>query len=151
MLYRSEANPQELVYSKKSAIAIQIRTCYTNFTMKKILLLAAGFIMLGLGAIGAFIPVFPTTPFVIVAAGCFSASSPKLYQKLQNSPFFGEYISGIREKKPISTKARVQGITVLWVMLIVSALIVRRPLVCIILAVVGVSVTIHLLTIRRNV
>jgi uncharacterized membrane protein YbaN (DUF454 family) len=118
--------------------------------MKKILLLATGFIMLGLGAIGAFIPVFPTTPFVIVAAGCFSASSPKLYQKLQNSPFFGEYISGIREKKPISTKARVQGIVVLWVMLIISALIVRKPLVCIILAVVGVSVTIHLLTIRRH-
>jgi uncharacterized membrane protein YbaN (DUF454 family) len=118
--------------------------------MKRIFLLIAGFLTLGIGAIGVFVPVLPTTPFVIVAAGCFSASSPAIYEKLRRSPFFGDYINGIKNKEPISTKARVQGIVALWVLLIISAAIIQKTHIYIILAVVGVCVTIHLLTIRRK-
>ncbi|MDR0817163.1 MAG: YbaN family protein [Clostridiales Family XIII bacterium] len=118
--------------------------------MKRTLLFILGFITLGIGAAGVFLPVLPTTPFVICAAGCFSVSSPTIYNKLRRSPFFGDYINGIKNREVIGTKARVQGIIVLWVMLIISAVIIKSLTVRIILAVVGICVTIHLLTIRRK-
>ena len=60
--------------------------------LKKYVLIACGFLLLALGAVGIVIPVVPTTPFVLLAAGCFSASSPKAYQFLLRSRFFGPYI-----------------------------------------------------------
>ncbi|MDR0854224.1 MAG: YbaN family protein [Clostridiales Family XIII bacterium] len=117
--------------------------------MKRILLLIAGFALLGVGAIGVFIPVLPTTPFVLASAGCFSVSSPRIYAWLEHSPFFGDYINGIKNRQPISTKARVQGIVSLWVLLTVSALIIQKPAMYIVFAIIGACVTIHLLTIRR--
>jgi len=118
--------------------------------MKKTWLTILGFTVLGIGAAGVFVPVLPTTPFVLLAAACFSASSPKFYAKLKHSPFFGDYIRGIKEKKPIPTKARVQGIAALWILITISALIVREQRVTIILLIVGICVTIHLLTICRG-
>jgi uncharacterized membrane protein YbaN (DUF454 family) len=135
----------------QGAVSPAYRLSVTGGFVKKILLLILGFLTLGVGMIGVFLPILPTTPFVLIAAGCFSASSPAIYRRLENSPFFGEYINGIRDKRPISTKARVQGIVVLWVLLILSMLIVSRTHVTIILAVIGVCVTIHLLMIRRKV
>jgi uncharacterized membrane protein YbaN (DUF454 family) len=118
--------------------------------MKRIALNIVGFITLGLGAIGIFLPVLPTTPFVIVAAGCFSVANPNLYRKLASSRYFGEYIRNYREKTGISRSARVSGLIFLWAMLIISALLCRRPLIWGILGVVGLAVSIHILTIRRR-
>jgi uncharacterized membrane protein YbaN (DUF454 family) len=109
-----------------------------------------GFIALGLGAVGIFLPILPTTPFVICAAGCFSVANPALYRKLSNSRYFGEYIKNYREKTGVSRSARISGLVFLWLMLAISALIFRRPLVWAILGTVGVAVSIHILTIRRK-
>ena len=46
----------------------------------KVLLIGVGFLLLGLGAVGVFIPVLPTTPFVLLAAACFGSASPKMYK-----------------------------------------------------------------------
>jgi uncharacterized membrane protein YbaN (DUF454 family) len=118
--------------------------------MKKILLNIAGFLALAAGAIGVLLPIMPTTPFVLCAAGCFSAANPAIYRRLAGSKIFGEYISNYREKTGIGTASRVRGLVFLWTMLIVSALLVRKPLVLAVLGVVGVAVSIHILTIRRK-
>mgnify|MGYP000947716708 CR=1 FL=1 len=106
--------------------------------------------MLALGGIGIVLPMLPTTPFVLCAAGCFAASSPKLYKWLEGTKYFGEYIRNYRNKAGISERARWIGIGFLWLTLTISALISRKPVMIIILAVVGISVTIHLLTIRKK-
>jgi hypothetical protein len=49
--------------------------------------LVLGFICVGLGAIGIVLPILPTTPFVLAAAGCFCKSSPKMYNWLLNNYF----------------------------------------------------------------
>lgn len=60
--------------------------------MRKYFLIAAGFLSLGTGIIGIFIPVLPTTPFLLLAATCFIKSSKKLYQWLIDHRVFGKYI-----------------------------------------------------------
>jgi uncharacterized membrane protein YbaN (DUF454 family) len=118
--------------------------------MKRIALNILGFLALGLGAVGIFLPVLPTTPFVLCAAGCFSVANPALYRKLASSRYFGEYIRNYREKTGVSRAARASGLIFLWSMLLISALVFRRPLMWAILGTVGVAVSIHILTIRRR-
>ena len=117
--------------------------------MKKIILLAAGFLALGLGAVGMLLPVLPTTPFVLVAAGCFGVSSPRLAAKLENTRYFGEYIRNYRSKTGITPAARRTGLVFLWATLILSAALFRSPHLLIVLGVVGIAVTVHILMIRR--
>ena len=57
--------------------------------MTRGLLIVLGWISLALGTIGVFLPILPTTPFVILAASLFARSSPKLHRRLLDSPFFG--------------------------------------------------------------
>ncbi|MDR1913186.1 MAG: YbaN family protein [Clostridiales bacterium] len=118
--------------------------------MKRVILIILGFVALGFGAVGIILPVLPTTPFVLCAAGCFGASSPALYRRLAEAKYFGEYVKNYKEKTGISQKARWMGIGFLWITLAVSAVVFKRPLVWSILATVGVCVTVHILTIRRG-
>lgn len=119
--------------------------------MKQVILIVAGFFALVFGGIGIFLPILPTTPFVLCAAGCFAASSPRLYRKLENTKYFGEYIRYYRDRTGISNRARWTAVIFLWASLIISALVFRSSgYVLVILAVVGTAVSIHILTIRRK-
>lgn len=118
--------------------------------MKRILLISAGVVCLVLGGIGIALPLLPTTPFVLLAAACFSASSPAMYRRLLKHRYFGEYIRNYRSGAGISEAARWKGIGFLWLMLSISAYFVQKLYVWIILAAVGIGVTIHLLTIRAK-
>ena len=75
--------------------------------MKRHFYLVAGWASLGLGAIGAFVPLLPTVPFVILAAFCFARSSPQLESWLLTHPHFGHHIVAWREKGAISRKGKV--------------------------------------------
>ena len=116
--------------------------------MKRILLILLGSVALLLGGIGLLLPILPTTPFVLCAAGCFGASSPKLCKKLENMRFVGEYVQNYCNKTGVSCRARWISIAFLWLTLGVSAVLVRAIHVWIILGVVGIAVSIHILTIR---
>ena len=76
-------------------------------SMKRHFYLIAGWASLGLGAIGAFLPLLPTVPFVILAAFCFARSSPRLENWLLTHPHFGHHIVAWREKGAISRKGKI--------------------------------------------
>jgi uncharacterized membrane protein YbaN (DUF454 family) len=116
--------------------------------IKKYVLLSLGFLALAVGAVGIFLPILPTTPFVICAAACFGVSSPKLARKLENNRFFGEYVRNYKNKTGISRRARIRALIFLWSALILSSLVFRHIHIWITLSVVGIAVTIHILTIR---
>ena len=65
-----------------------------------------GFLFLGLGFIGIFLPLLPTTPFVLLAAGCFAKSSPRWHHWLLTNPTFGPLISNWEKHQCISCNAR---------------------------------------------
>ncbi len=117
--------------------------------MKRIALNLLGFAALICGAVGIILPVLPTTPFVLCAAGCFGAANTVMYRWLSSRSHFGEYIRNYREHTGISAAARIRGLAFLWVSLAVSGALIRRTDVIIILLVVGIAVSVHIMTIRR--
>jgi len=118
--------------------------------LKNLLLTILGFIFLGLGAVGVVLPVLPTTPFVLLAALCFSASNKKFHDWLQRNRFFGPYIENYRTKQGIKRSLKIASIAFLWTGLIISMVIVQTMLIYVTLGIVGVCVTIHLLLIKTK-
>jgi len=119
--------------------------------MKNLIFNALGFIFLGLGAVGVALPVLPTTPFVLLAAICFSAADNKLSGWLRRNRVFGPYLENYRTKQGISRQLKIASIIFVWVGLTISMIMVRTVFICILLGIVGIGVTIHLLKIKTKV
>ena len=118
--------------------------------IKNLILITLGFICIGLGAVGVALPVMPTTPFVLLAAFCFSASSEKFYNWLQQNRVFGPYIENYRTKQGISFLHKIASILFVWTGIAISILMVREVWVCIVLMIVALGITIHLLMIKTK-
>lgn len=74
------------------------------------LYLAGGIISVGLGAIGAFLPIMPTVPFLLLAAFCFARSNPEWEQRLLDHPRYGQSLREWRERRAISRRAKIAAI-----------------------------------------
>ncbi|NLJ91157.1 MAG: DUF454 domain-containing protein [Clostridiales bacterium] len=112
--------------------------------IKNILLIGAGFICLGFGAVGTVFPILPTTPFVLLAAACFSVASPKLQSKLKKSEFFRQYIEYYENNTGVPRETVRKSIIIVWIGLIISILLVRKLWATFLLTAIGVGVSIYL-------
>lgn len=70
------------------------------------LLKACGIVFVGLGAVGAVLPLIPTTPFLILAAACFARSSDRLHGWLLNNRLFGPLLRDWEQRRCISGSAK---------------------------------------------
>ena len=113
-----------------------------------LLKIAAGFVALALGAVGVVIPVWPTTPFVLLAIGCFG-SMPGLQARVLRIGFFRQYYQSYTQKTALPLSTVVVSLTLLWGMLALSMLAVQSALVTVILLLVGSLVTVHILVVSR--
>lgn len=86
--------------------------------MKKILLLSLGHIFLILGVIGAFLPVLPTTPFLLLAAYCYSKANSRLLEWLKNHKVFGPPLKDWQEKGVIGLNAKLLATLMIMLVLI---------------------------------
>ena len=74
---------------------------------KRTILMALGLIMLGLAFIGAFVPIMPSTIFLILAAWFFARSSPKLERRLLEHPRFGPVLHDWRDRGVVPRRAKL--------------------------------------------
>lgn len=112
------------------------------------LLIIAGVISVFLAFLGIFLPILPTTPFLLLAAFLFSKSSDKFYSWLINNRLFGSFIKNYREGKGVSRQAKFISLTSLWLVMgstIIYA--IHIIYIKILLLLIAIAVTIHLLRI----
>jgi len=95
---------------------------------KRAIWLAVGLTSLGLGVIGAIMPVLPTTPFVILAAFAFGRSSPRLAAWLNNSRTFGPILDDWRRHGAIRPRFKVMALVMMLGVLAVSVALGAKPL-----------------------
>jgi uncharacterized membrane protein YbaN (DUF454 family) len=79
------------------------------------LLIVAGTICVVLGVIGIFLPLLPTTVFLLMAAACYARSSERFYQKLITNRFLGGYIRNHREGRGMRRRDKVVTVALLWI------------------------------------
>ncbi|MBE6275057.1 MAG: DUF454 domain-containing protein [Bacteroides sp.] len=87
----------------------------------KYLLIILGSFSLALGIIGIFLPLLPTTPFLLLSAALYVRSSEKLYLWLINQKYLGTYIRNFREHKAIPLRAKIISVSLTWITLIYCA------------------------------
>ena len=75
--------------------------------------MGTGFLFVGLAAVGAVLPVLPTTPFLLVAAACFARSSTRFYDWLLANRVFGPLIRDWRETRSIAKPVKVAAIVMI--------------------------------------
>ena len=80
----------------------------------KIFLIIVGSVSLVLGVLGIFLPMLPTTPFLLLSAAAWVKASPALYQWLLNHKVFGEYIRNFREHRAIPLRAKIVSVSLVW-------------------------------------
>ena len=78
--------------------------------MTKTVYLVAGFLFVGIAALGFVLPVLPGTPFLLLAAWCFARSSERWHRWLLNSELFGPIISNWEENRCISIRTKMVAI-----------------------------------------
>jgi uncharacterized membrane protein YbaN (DUF454 family) len=117
--------------------------------LSKLVLILAGSVFVVLGTLGIFLPLLPTTPFLLLAAACYFRSSERFYNWLINNKWLGNYIKSYREKKSISIKIKIITLLILWLTIGYSVFfVVNIFLLEVILILIAVGVTIHILSIR---
>ena len=114
----------------------------------RLLLVALGSVSIGLGVLGIFLPVLPTTPFLLLASFCFMRSSPRIHSWLINHKVLGEYIYFYTKHRAIRKRTRVVALASLWATLLLSAMITDKLHVRLIMLAFGAVVSLHLLRLR---
>ena len=105
------------------------------------LLIACGTLCVGLGVIGIFLPLMPTTVFLLLAAACYARSSERFHRRLVEHPWLGSYI---RQRQGMSVRQKAFTLMLLWVTLGATMIWTAEALwVRLLLAVIGLGVTLH--------
>ncbi|KXK50200.1 MAG: Inner membrane protein YbaN [Chlorobi bacterium OLB5] len=111
------------------------------------ILLISGFVLVGIGILGMFLPLLPTTIFFILAAWCFARSSEKFHKWLHTNRVFGKYLRNYRVKGGMTVKSKVITIFFLLAGIFFSAMYATDNFfVKLLLAVIGIGVSWHIIT-----
>lgn len=113
------------------------------------LLIAAGSVLVGIGVLGLFLPLLPSTVFFLLAGICYGKSSPGAYRWLTTNRLFGEQYRHYQEHRGATVRTKVIALATLWGGIAASAILFHLPLwVDAILVVIATGVSIHLIQLR---
>ncbi len=139
-------------YNKDSINLIchfQYAKAFLYLCIMKYIYISLGTLSLILGILGIFLPLLPTTPFLLLTAALYFKGSPQLYHWLLNHKYLGPYIRNFRENKAIPLRAKIISISLLWgTMSYCIFYIVPYLWVKIILFLIAAGVTYHILSFK---
>jgi uncharacterized membrane protein YbaN (DUF454 family) len=152
----SAINQEEATQSQREAAGVTTvprtspaskRTTFSRVT--RALLTIIGTSSLVIGIVGIFLPLLPTTPFLLLSAACYLRSSRRFYNWLTGNRFFGEYVRNYLERRGVPLKVKASSLALLWITIGGSAAFATDTLwVRIILVVIAAGVTAHILALR---
>ena len=107
-----------------------------------------GAVSLALGVVGIFLPLLPTTPFLLLAAAAWLKASPRLYQWLITHPVLGEYIRNFREHKAIPLRIKIYSVSLVWLTIgyCILAVVEQWWWAQTLLALLAIAITWHILS-----
>ncbi|HUQ79630.1 MAG TPA: YbaN family protein [Gemmatimonadaceae bacterium] len=107
-------------------------------------LMICGTLSLALGIIGVFVPLLPTTCFLLIAAWCYARSSSRLYDRLMNARWIGGYLRRYRDERSIPVHVKVASVVMMWITIGYSVFAFPNALIRAALLLTAVAVTWHL-------
>jgi uncharacterized protein len=109
------------------------------------LFLIAGTVALGLGILGVFLPVLPTTPFVLLAAACYARGSRRFHQKLLENRTFGPIIVEWERHRSIPYRTKIAAVVLMSLTMATSIVFFVRPAwLKAVLAIMGIALALWL-------
>ncbi len=116
--------------------------------VKKNILIVLGSLFLVLGVVGIFLPLLPTTPFLLLTVYCYLRSSKKLYNWLMSNKILGAYIYNYMTYKAVLRSTKIGTMIILWAGLAVSMVMINSWWIRGLLIAVGIGVSIHVLMLK---
>ena len=113
----------------------------------KVFYILLGSLTLALGVIGIFLPLLPTTPFLLLSAALYFRGSPRLYNWLLSRKHLGTYIRNFRENKAIPLRAKVISVSLTWLTLLYCAVFLLPQIgLKVLMVIIAIGVTWHILS-----
>ena len=119
--------------------------------LAKKILIAFGTFFLGIGVIGIFVPLLPTTPFLLLSAACYARSSKRLYDRLMSNRYFGRHLKDYIGGKGISLKLKIFTLSLFLMTIAYSVIfIIDNTFWRMALLLIGAGVSVHILAIKTK-
>jgi len=113
---------------------------------RRVFLTIVGLLSLIAGIVGIFVPIWPTTCFLLLSTACFSRSSDRLYRWMNTNSWFGGHVRQYRETGSVDSRVRILSLVSLWLSLLLSIALVKSSVwLLVVLLAIGVAVSVHLL------
>ncbi|SHN42802.1 hypothetical protein SAMN05192549_11534 [Duganella sacchari] len=110
----------------------------------KIILNSIGILAVILGVLGIFLPLLPTTPFLLLASACFARASPRLHNWLQTNHVFGKYLRDYENGHGIPLRGKIWILIFMWGSMSYSIWRTDHLWVRLLIVLTGTCVTIYL-------
>ena len=111
----------------------------------KLVLNIVGVLAVLLGLIGIFVPLLPTTPFLLLAAACFARGSRRMHGWLLNNRLFGRFLRDYEQGKGIAARAKAIALLMMWSSLVLAMWRYESLTVRLVLVATGAGVSLYLL------
>ena len=121
-----------------------------SLILKKYIYISLGTLTFVLGFIGIYVPLLPTTPFWLLTCWFYVRGSERLYNRFMSNRLVGKYLHNYLVEKAIPLKSKIYILTVMWAGMALSAWLIGKLWVALLLFAIGVGVTIHIASFRTK-
>jgi len=115
----------------------------------RVLFMGLGTVLVGIGVLGIFLPLLPSTVFFLLAAGCYGKGSPTAYRWLMTNRLFGERLRDYKEERGATSATKLVTLASLWLGIGLGEWLTGfNPWISVALVLIAIAVTVHIVTLR---